>query len=74
MQNTYHFELTLWNGESLFSAPILASNYHDALEYVYCNDSRVVGASLKALKLWGGLYLVRPADLFSPGIYDVSTL
>ena len=73
MENTYHFELTLWNKTTRFES-ILSPNYHDALEFVYCNDSRVVGTTLRALKLWGGLCLVNPASLFNPHIYDVPNL
>jgi len=71
MQNTYHFSLILWTGESLFSPPIHAANYKEALSLVY-QDSRIIGTQLKALKLWGGLIIVKQADLFNPCIYDVN--
>jgi len=70
MENTYHFELLLFDGQTEFCS-VLSPVYKAAIEYIYQHKPHVVGTQLKALKLWGGLTLIKAADLFNPSSYDV---
>jgi hypothetical protein len=68
----YHFLIELWNRCSEFRS-IEADTYDEALRKLY-NDEHVIGATLKALTLWGGRCVISQQELYTPGVFDVPSL
>lgn len=72
MFNTYHFEVTLFDGRIEFRT-IKSESYSTSIDALYL-DTRISGALLKSIKLWGGRYVISPAELYNPGTFDVPSL
>jgi hypothetical protein len=68
----YHFVIELWNKCTEFRS-IEADTYSEALQKLY-TDERIIGATLKALTLWGGRTVISQQELYTPGTFDVPSL